>query len=98
MVRPRRRRQWDTLRMGSRRLQARAAIVTGAAEGIGWGIAAAFAREGANLVLVGRTLDKLVAAADELASTGAAVRVVQGTVGDRATAQRAVAEAADAFQ
>ena len=50
-------------------------IITGAGTGIGKGIAHAFAREGAKLVLASRKRDNLEATAAELKSTGATVVV-----------------------
>ncbi|PWU11464.1 MAG: short-chain dehydrogenase [Terriglobia bacterium] len=50
-------------------LENRAAIVTGASRGIGKAIAAAFAREGAAVVICGRKLDTLQQAASEIAGT-----------------------------
>lgn len=45
-------------------------IITGAGQGIGLGIAKAFAREGANLTLTGRTESKLINAKKELEKIG----------------------------
>jgi NAD(P)-dependent dehydrogenase (short-subunit alcohol dehydrogenase family) len=47
------------------------AIVTGAGQGVGRGIALALASEGASLVVTGRTESKLLAVADEIAQRGA---------------------------
>jgi len=55
------------------RLEGKVAIVTGASSGIGKGIAQAFCREGAKLVIASRNRQKLDATADELRSGGAAV-------------------------
>lgn len=41
------------------KMQGKTVIVTGGGQGIGYGVACAFAEEGANLVLTGRTLSKL---------------------------------------
>jgi NADP-dependent 3-hydroxy acid dehydrogenase YdfG len=51
----------------------RMAVVTGASGGIGGAIAATLAGAGADLVLVGRNLEKLVARAEQLAATRARV-------------------------
>ena len=45
----------------ARKLEARIVLITGAGQGIGQGIARSFAARGDKLVLVGRTLEKLVA-------------------------------------
>ena len=45
-------------------------IVTGAGSGIGHGIALAFGREGATVILCGRTVSKLQAVADEIIAVG----------------------------
>ena len=41
-------------------------IITGGGQGIGYGIATAFAKEGANLVVTGRTESKLINAKNRL--------------------------------
>ncbi len=51
-----------------KRLQNKTAIITGGGKGIGFGLAKAFAKEGANLVLTGRTEETLLQAKKELAS------------------------------
>lgn len=52
-------------------LQGKSAVVTGASRGIGRGIAAALARAGARVALLGRDQATLAAAANEVASAGA---------------------------
>lgn len=51
-------------------LSGKTALVTGGGQGVGFGIASALARRGANLALVGRTLSKLEAAAEEIRKSG----------------------------
>ncbi|MCG8686841.1 MAG: SDR family NAD(P)-dependent oxidoreductase, partial [Desulfobacterales bacterium] len=45
----------------------RTALITGGSDGIGFGIASAFASEGANVVMVARDREKLSLKADRLA-------------------------------
>jgi NAD(P)-dependent dehydrogenase (short-subunit alcohol dehydrogenase family) len=63
-------------------LAGKIAIVTGAGTGIGKGIAQAFAREGAKLVIASRNRQNLEKASAELQSEGAAVLVVCTDVTD----------------
>jgi uncharacterized protein len=63
----------------------RAAVVTGASQGIGAEIARELARRGHRLVLVARSEDKLQALADELISKGARADVVPADLADRPT-------------
>lgn len=48
------------------KLDGKTAIITGGGKGIGFGLAKAFAKEGANLVLTGRTESRLLKAKEEL--------------------------------
>ena len=57
-------------------LEGKIAIITGGGTGIGKGIARAFAKEGANLVIASRSRDKLEATAAELGQSGATVTVL----------------------
>jgi NAD(P)-dependent dehydrogenase (short-subunit alcohol dehydrogenase family) len=63
------------------KLDGKTAIVTGAGFGMGKGIAQAFAKEGAKLVLAARNGQRLQTAADELRSQGATVISVPTDVG-----------------
>ncbi len=58
------------------------ALITGASSGIGRGIATAFAREGASVVLVARSLDKLNELAETLQPHGGKVLTIKVDVTD----------------
>jgi len=79
------------------RLNGKVAIVTGGGQGVGLGIAQVFAREGAKLLITGRTPDKLEKAAAELRAMGGEAAWIAGTAGLRADAEAAVAKAVDLF-
>lgn len=79
------------------RLSGKAALITGAGQGIGLGIARTFAREGANLVITGRDEAKLKGVVPQLEALGAKVVVCAGDSGLRANAGKAVQAAIDAF-
>ncbi|MGK7345531.1 MAG: 3-oxoacyl-[acyl-carrier-protein] reductase [Candidatus Nitrospinota bacterium M3_3B_026] len=78
------------------RLEGMAAIVTGAARGIGRAVAEAFAAEGADLALVTlkSPLDSL---AESLRARGARVEIFTGDVADAAFAKKTVDGAAESF-
>ena len=67
--------------MADGQLTGRTALVTGASQGIGYAIALAFAREGANVVVTARSEDKLRALADQAESYGAQVLVAPADIG-----------------
>jgi NAD(P)-dependent dehydrogenase (short-subunit alcohol dehydrogenase family) len=81
----------------SGKLAGKAAVITGAGQGIGLGIARAFAAAGADLVITGRDEAKLGRAAEELRALGAKVAICAGDAGDPAAAQRAIAAAVERF-
>jgi NAD(P)-dependent dehydrogenase (short-subunit alcohol dehydrogenase family) len=78
-------------------LRGRTAIVTGAASGIGFGIAAALAESGANLVLADLRPDPLREAARQIQALGAPVACVTVDVSDSASVEAAAQAALDAF-
>jgi NAD(P)-dependent dehydrogenase (short-subunit alcohol dehydrogenase family) len=79
------------------RLSGKVAIVTGGGQGVGYGIAQVFAREGAKVLITGRTPDKLEAAVADLKAAGGDAAWIAGTAGVRADAEAAVAKAVDLF-
>jgi NAD(P)-dependent dehydrogenase (short-subunit alcohol dehydrogenase family) len=77
----------------SKRLEGRVAIVTGAGQGIGEGIARGYAREGAKVIITGRTMSKLEEVAGKIRADGGEVLPLEALAGDRQHAERTVAEA-----
>jgi len=75
------------------RLSSKTALITGASQGIGRGIAAAYLREGARVFLCARNGETLARTAGELARIGPPVDFRATDVGDRAQAE-ALVEAA----
>ncbi len=75
----------------ARRLEGKVAIVTGAGQGVGRGVALALCSEGAHVALVGRTMNKVEKVADEIAGRGGEAIAVLGDVEDRSAVDSAVA-------
>lgn len=72
-------------------LKERTVLITGASAGIGEACAAAFAREGARLILAARRLDRLAALAAGLAAEhGAVCHLLELDVRDRAAVNEAI--------
>ena len=78
-------------------LAGRTAIVTGAGQGLGRGIALVLAERGASVVLNGRTPSKLEAVKAEIDAAGGRCVTVAGDVGVRADVARIVEAALGAF-
>ena len=77
------------------RFEDRTAIVTGAGEGLGYGIAERLGSEGAKVVIVDMNADTADRASQSLGERGIASEVVVGDVGDDDTARRAAHRAVD---
>jgi 3-oxoacyl-[acyl-carrier protein] reductase len=81
------------------KFKGKTALITGASRGIGRAIAVEFARQGADVALVGRNREALgeTAAGCANARPGATAQVFQGDVTDRATMEGIVAEVVTRF-
>jgi len=79
------------------KLDNKVAIITGGGKGIGFGIATAFAKEGANLVITGRTVSRLEEAKKTLEAYGVQVLPVAADGGHEDEVKAAVKQAVDKF-
>ena len=81
-----------------KRLNGNVAIITGGGKGIGYGIAQAFAQEGCNLVITGRTESRLVAAKEKLeADYGVEVLPIVADGADESAIRNVVAKTVEKF-
>jgi 2-hydroxycyclohexanecarboxyl-CoA dehydrogenase len=79
------------------RLEGKVAIVTGAGQGIGRGIALALAKEGAKVAVVGRTAAKVETVAGEIADVGGVAMALSCDVSERSAVNAMVAAVVDAW-
>lgn len=81
---------------GTNRLAGKVAIVTGAGQGIGEAIAIGYAREGAKVILTGRTRSKLDEVAGKIEAAGGIAIALEALAGNRdhaaMTVDRAISE------
>lgn len=81
-----------------KRLQGKVAVITGGGKGIGFGLARAFAREGADLVITGRNEERLVEAKEKLENEyGVSVLPIAADGADEGAIKRVVAVAVERF-
>lgn len=80
----------------ARRLEGKVAIITGAGQGIGEAIAVAYAREGAKVIITGRTLSKLEEVAGKIRAEGGTCTPLEALAGNKehavTTVDRAIAD------
>ena len=81
-----------------KKMEGKVVLITGGARGIGYGVAKAFAEEGANIVITGRTASTLVEARENLeADYGIEALFVVADGGDEEAVKNVVKQAAERF-
>lgn len=80
-----------------KRLQSKVAIVTGAGQGVGRGIALALARSGAQVAVVGRTLEKCEHTVAEIEASGARALALACDVSKRDQVESVVARTVESL-
>lgn len=81
-----------------KKLAGKVVLITGGARGIGYGIAKAFAQEGASIVITGRTVSTLIEARENLeADYGIEARFVVADGADEAAVENVVKAAIERF-
>lgn len=81
-----------------KKMEGKVVLITGGARGIGYGIAKAFAEEGANIVITGRTASTLIEARENLeADYGIEALFVVADGGDETAVKNVVKQAVDRF-
>ncbi len=78
------------MRETGKRLEGKVAIITGAGQGIGAAIAETYAKEGAKVLITGRTLNKLEDIAENIKSAGGTVLSLQALAGDQKDSEKTV--------
>jgi len=78
--------------MDGQRFKEKVAVVTGGNKGIGLGVAKAYAREGASVVITGRDEKSLAAAAEEIGPGTLAIKSDAGKISDIEKAMDAIRE------
>ena len=79
------------------KLKGKVALITGSTRGIGKEFALGFAKEGAEVIVHGRNLEKTKAVAEEIQSLGVKSKTITGDVSLSQDVTRMVQEAVDAF-